>query len=448
MSETPPERHAETSLLRPAAVEAAITPPIHPASTFSARDAAELRELATRPPRAPLLHAGTATRRTEQAEAIVAELEGAGAARVFSSGMAANSTAVLAFCAPGDHVVAQNVHYAGTLSLLQKLAPRMGIDVTFADQADTAALNDAIGPRTALVVLETPSNPMLAITDLRAVSDAAHAAGARVLVDNTLASPINQRPLSLGADLVVHSATKYLGGHSDLTAGVVCGPATSCARSGTCRSTLGGVLSAFDAWLLQRGLRTLAVRVARQNATAQALAELLEGHPAVRAVHYPGSRSHPQHALARAQMDGFGGLLSFELGGGVAAASALAERLELFDLAPSLGGVHSLIVPPAAMLAGVLDEEALEAGGAAPGLLRIAVGLEHPTTSPRTCARRSTPRPPEPPASVSVSVSHVGCPCPRDELVGVGELLGDTACAMMLLLLDDGGVLASTPRRA
>ncbi|UGS36390.1 trans-sulfuration enzyme family protein [Capillimicrobium parvum] len=377
MSETPRERHVETSLLRPAAVDGAITPPIHPASTFAARDAAELRELATRP-RERRFYTRYGNPTHEHAEAIVAELEGAGTARVFSSGMAAISTTVLALCAPGDHVVAQNVHYAGTLSLLQKLAPRMGIDVTFADQADTAALTGAIGARTALVVLETPSNPMLAITDLRAVSEAAHAAGARVLVDNTLASPINQRPLAFGADLVVHSATKYLGGHSDLTAGVVCGPPDELGEIWDLSLTLGGVLSAFDAWLLQRGLRTLAVRVARQNATAQALAELLEGHPAVRAVHYPGLRSHPQHALAAAQMDGFGGLLSFELGGGVAAASALAERLELFDLAPSLGGVHSLIVPPAAMLAGVLDEQALEAGGAAPGLLRIAVGLEHP----------------------------------------------------------------------
>jgi len=371
------DRHVETELLRPRGVEGVITPPIHPASTFGAGDAAQLRELATRP-RERRFYTRYGNPTHEHAEAIVAQLEGADAARVFSSGMAAISTSVLALCSPGDHVVAQNVHYGGVLSLLQKLAPRMGVDVTFADQADTAALTGAIGERTALVLLETPSNPRLEITDLRAVSAAAHDAGARVLVDNTLASPINQRPLSLGADLVVHSATKYLGGHSDLTAGVVCGPVDLVGEIWELSLTLGGVLGPFDAWLLQRGLRTLAVRVERQNATSQALAELLEAHPAVRAVHYPGLASHPQHDLAAAQMDGFGGLLSFELHGGIDAATALAERLELFDLAPSLGGVHSLIVPPAAMLAGVLDEEALEAGGASPGLLRIAVGLEHP----------------------------------------------------------------------
>ncbi|MEZ5121699.1 MAG: PLP-dependent aspartate aminotransferase family protein [Solirubrobacterales bacterium] len=371
------DRHPDTALLRPSAVEGVITPPIDPASTFSAGDAATLRDLATRP-RERRFYTRYGNPTHEHAEAIVAELEGAAAARVFSSGMAAISTTVLGLCSPGDHVVAQQVHYGGTLSLLQKLAPRMGIDVTFADQADTAALTGAIGERTTLVLLETPSNPLLAITDLRAVSAAAHAVGARVLVDNTLASPINQRPLALGADLVVHSATKYLGGHSDLTAGVVCGPDDALREIWELSLTLGGVLSAFDAWLLQRGLRTLAVRVARQNATTQALAELLEAHPAVQAVHYPGLASHPQHELAVAQMDGFGGLLSFELAGGVQAASALAESLELFDLAPSLGGVHSLIVPPAAMVAAVLDPEAAEAGGASPGLLRIAVGLEHP----------------------------------------------------------------------
>jgi methionine-gamma-lyase len=370
-------RHPETALLRPSAVASVITPPIDPASTYSAGDAATLAELATRP-RERHFYTRYGNPTHEHAEAIVAELEGAAAARVFSSGMAAISTTVLALCAPGDHIVAQQVHYGGTLSLLQKLAPRMGIEVTFADQTDTDALTEAIGAGTALVLLETPSNPLLQITDLRAVSAAAHAAGARVLVDNTLASPINQRPLALGADLVVHSATKYLGGHSDLTAGVVCGPDDVLREIWELSLTLGGVLSAFDAWLLQRGLRTLAVRVARQNATAQALAELLEAHPAAQAVHYPGLESHPQHALAAAQMDGFGGLLSFELAGGVAAASALAESLALFDLAPSLGGVHSLIVPPAAMVAAVLDAEAAETGGASPGLLRIAVGLEHP----------------------------------------------------------------------
>jgi methionine-gamma-lyase len=314
MSERP--RHPETSVLHPRGAGDAITPAIEPASTFAARDVAHLRELGSRP-REQRFYTRYGNPTHAHAEAIVAELEGAQAARLFSSGMAAMSTAVLALCAPGDHVVAQTVHYAGTLALLQRLAPRMGIDVAFVDQADTAGLTGAIEDRTRLVILETPSNPQMAITDLRAVSEAAHRHDALVLVDNTFATPINQRPLELGADLVMHSATKYLGGHSDLLAGVVAGRASELEEIWEMSLTLGGALGPFDAWLLQRGLRTLAVRVARQNQTALALATRLAEHPAVRVVHYPGLATHPQHELAAAQMDGYGGVLSFELHGGV-----------------------------------------------------------------------------------------------------------------------------------
>lgn len=376
MSDQSESRRRETALQRAGAVEGVVTPAIEPASTFPARDVAELRNLATSP-REQRFYSRYGNPTHAHAEAIVAELEGAPAAKLLASGMAALSTAVLALTEPDERIVAQTVLYGGALAFLQELPPRFGVDVAFVDQTDTAALVEAIDERTSLVVLETPSNPLLELTDLRAVSAAAHRRGARVLVDNTLATPVNQRPLELGADLVLHSATKYLGGHGDLLAGALAGAEELLDAVWRTSLLLGGTLGAFDAWLLQRGLRTLAVRVARQNATAQRLAELLTEHPAVAAVHYPGLDSHPQRALALAQMDGFGGLLSFELHGGIAQATAVAERLALFGLAPSLGGVHSLVVSPAAMLAGVLDDEALDAGGARPGLLRLAVGLEH-----------------------------------------------------------------------
>lgn len=376
MSDPSDRRRPETALQRAGAVEGVVTPAIEPASTFPARDVAELRELATRP-RERRFYSRYGNPTHAHAEAIVAELEGAAAAKLLASGMAALSTAVLALTSAGDRIVAQTVLYGGALHLLQELPQRFGVEVVFAEQSDTDALVAAIDDRTALVVLETPSNPLLALTDLRAVAAAARRHGAHVLVDNTLATPVNQRPLELGADLVLHSATKYLGGHGDLLAGALAGSEELLDAIWRTSLMLGGTLGAFDAWLLQRGLRTLSVRVERQNATAQHLAELLDRHPAVAAVHYPGLDDHPQRELAVAQMNGFGGLLSFELEGGVARATEVAERLALFELAPSLGGVHSLVVPPAAMLAGVLDEEALDAGGARPGLLRLAVGLEH-----------------------------------------------------------------------
>lgn len=370
-------RHPDTTLARAGVVGDGAAPVIEPSSTFRARDLEELRTRATQP-REPRFYTRYGNPTHAAAEAIIAELERAEAAKLFGSGMAAISTAVLALCPPGGRIVAQTVHYGGALAFLQQMAPRFGAEVAFIDQARTADLVAAIDDRTALVLLETPSNPLLAITDLRAVTAAARRRGARVLVDNTLATPVNQRPLELGADLVVHSATKYLGGHSDLVAGALAGPADLLDEVWQLSVMLGGVLGPFDAWLLQRGLRTLGVRVARQNATAQRLAEVLAGHPRVAAVHYPGLPAHPQHALAARQMSGFGGVLSFELRAGAPASAAFVERLRLFDLAPSLGGVHSLVVPPGAMLAGVLDDEALAAGGAPPGLIRLAVGLEHP----------------------------------------------------------------------
>jgi methionine-gamma-lyase len=352
-----------------------LTPVIDPASTFAATDPEDFAAMASEPRHARFYtRYGNPTHR--HAEALIAAAEGAATAQLFASGMGAVSAAALTFCAQGDHLVLQRVHYGGVTALASDLL-RLGIEVTAVDQRDADALAAAIGPRTRLVLLETPSNPLLVLTDLRAVTAAARERGAVTLVDSTLATPVNQRPLEHGADLVMHSATKYLGGHSDLTAGVIAGPEELLERIWKTTLVLGATSGPFDAWLLARGLRTLALRVERHNASAQRVAEALEAHPAVTAVHYPGLESHPQHALARRQMPGgYGGLLSFEVAGGYEASDRVVRTLERFTLAASLGTVHSLVTHPAAMLQGVLTPEQLAAAGVKPALIRLAIGLE------------------------------------------------------------------------
>jgi methionine-gamma-lyase len=353
----------------------AITPPIWQTSTFGASSAEEFLARATEH-RGDRFYTRYGNPTHSQTAAVVASLEGAEAALMAGSGMAAISSTVLTFVGAGDHVVAQRNHYAGTASLLHTLLPRMGGRVTFVDQTDAGAFEEAIRPETKLIVAETPTNPLLGITDLRAIAEAARRRGVLTLVDNTFATPINQRPIELGVDLVVHSATKYLGGHSDLVAGVVAGPAPLLDRIWDTSLVLGGALSPFDSWLLLRGLRTLPVRIERHNQTALAVARFLEGHPAVERVNYPGLESHPQHALARSQMSGFGGMLSFELEGGHAAAERCIAAMRLASRAGSLGGVESLIVHPTAMWAHSMSEERLQEAGIRPGLVRFSVGLE------------------------------------------------------------------------
>src|SRR4051794_6369537 len=273
-----------------------LAPAIHPASTFKASDPEEFARMASEP-RHPRFYTRFGNPTHREAEALIAAAEGAETAQLFASGMAAVSAAVLTFCGQGDHLVLQRVHYGGVTSMAGELLPRLGVEVTAVDQRDTQGLVDAIGPRTKLVLLETPSNPLLHLTDLAQVTGN----GPITLVDSTLATPVNQRPLQLGADLVMHSATKYLGGHSDLVGGVIAGSAELLGRIWQTTLVLGATSSAFDAWLLTRGLRTLQLRVERANATAQAIAEALHAHPAVTAVHYPGLPSHPQHEPAHRQ---------------------------------------------------------------------------------------------------------------------------------------------------
>ena len=359
--------------------DSALVPPIVYSATFAARDAAEFAAMASQP-----RHARYYTRYGnplhEQVAAQLVALEGGDAgthdALVTASGMGAVSLVLLGLLKAGDHVVAQTNHYMGSAKHFSELLPRFGVRCTLVDQTDLAAWQRAITPGTRLVVTETPVNPTCALTDLAAVVDLARAQGALTVCDNTFASPINQQPLAHGVDLVVHSATKYLGGHHDITAGVVVASRELIDPLWNTQICLGATLSPMDAWLLLRGLRTLALRVRQHNASALALASWLEQHPKIERVFYPGLASHPQHALARRQMQGFGGVMNVMLRGGYDAASRFVHALKLPRQAVSLGGVESLVVHAAAMWAGTMNDEQLRVAGIAPNAVRLSVGVE------------------------------------------------------------------------
>jgi methionine-gamma-lyase len=353
----------------------AVSPPIWQTTTFSADSSEHFAEIASAVrPAEFYTRYGNPTHR--EVEATVVALEGGEAALLTSSGMGAIFTALMSHLRAGDHVVAQTNHYAGAMTLFDDLPPHFGVEVTLVDQTQTEAFAAAMRPNTRLVYAESPTNPLMQITDLREVAELARGRGALTVVDNTFATPVNQRPLSLGVDCVVHSATKYLGGHSDVTAGCVVSSREFAERAWHFSLLAGSILSPFDGWLLLRGLRTLGLRVARHNSNALALARFLERHTRVGRVHYPGLESHPQHALARAQMDGFTGMLSVELRGGFAAAERFISRLRLATNAASLGGHETLVVHPAAMWRGYMSDEQLAGRGLTEGLVRVSVGLE------------------------------------------------------------------------
>ncbi|MGW7545193.1 trans-sulfuration enzyme family protein [Streptomyces sp. NPDC054770] len=352
----------------------AVAPPIYQTAAFSAPDGDTFAQAAVEP-RGQDFYTRFGNPNHAQVAAVVAELESTEAAMVTASGMAALTTAVLALVSAGDHVIGQRSTYGGTASVLLNLLPRFGVSTTLVDQTDPEAFAKALTPQTRLILVETPSNPLLQITDLRAVADLAGAHEVLTMADNTFATPLNQRPADFGIDLVWHSATKYLNGHTDVSAGVLAGPAELLDRVWDAGLLTGAVLGPFDAWLLLRGMRTLPLRLPRHNANGQALAEALEAHPAVSRVHYPGLASHPQHKLAAEQMSGFGGVLSVEFTDGFAAADAFLGRLRYARRSASLGGVESLAVHPASMWRGMLDEEQIAAAVPA-GLVRLAAGTE------------------------------------------------------------------------
>lgn len=315
---------------------------------------------------------------TRQAlETALASLEGGKHGLAFASGVAA-STAVLSLLRPGDHVVAGDDLYGGTYRLLDKIYRPWGLRVDYADSTDPAAFAAAVRPETRLIWVETPTNPLLKIVDLPAVAEVAKKAGAWLVVDNTFVSPYFQRPLELGADIVVHSTTKYLGGHSDVVGGaVVTSDPDAWENIKFYQNAAGAVPGPWDAWLVLRGLKTLSVRMREHQRNALQLANLLETHPAVERVYYPGLPSHGQHALAAKQMSGFGGMISLELKGGFPAVERFAGRARLFTLGESLGGVESLVCYPPQMTHAALGAEERARRGIRDNLLRLSVGLEH-----------------------------------------------------------------------
>ncbi|MGH7612323.1 MAG: cystathionine gamma-synthase [Candidatus Dormibacteria bacterium] len=343
----------------------AVVPPIHLATTYRQAEVG--------------VHQGFEYSRTGNPtraalERQLAALEGAAFGRAFASGLAAEDAVIRGCVPPGGHLILPHDAYGGTYRLVAQLHARAGLDYTVCDLRNPAELESAFTPQTALVWVETPSNPLLAVLDIAALAGITHQHGARLLVDNTFATPYLQRPLSLGADLTLHSTTKYLGGHSDVVGGFVAGQDLGLdERLGFVQNAAGAVPSPFDCFLVQRGIKTLAVRMERHCASAQAVADFLAQHPRVVEVNYPGLPQHPGHALAQAQMRGFGGMVSFRHAQGEAGALAMVARTRLFSLAESLGAVESLIEHPGRMTHASVADSPLRVPD---DLVRLSVGLE------------------------------------------------------------------------
>ncbi len=310
-------------------------------------------------------------------ERAMAELEHGDDALAFASGMAAMSAAAFTLVGSGDHVIAPESMYSTTTNFLKHIGEAFGIKTTFVDAANAEAYASALRPNTRMLWIESPSNPLVRITDIAEVAAIGKKAGVATVVDNTFATPFNQRPLELGADLVIHSATKYLGGHSDLTAGVMVGrrDLVEKARHGPAK-LYGGNIAPQVAWLVLRGIKTLGLRMERHNSNASALAHMLLGHPKISAVFYPGLEDHQNHEIAKRQMRGFGGMVAADVGTSDAARS-LVNNLKVCTFATSLGGVETLVQPVALMTHATLSPEERAAAGVSEGLLRISVGIEN-----------------------------------------------------------------------
>ncbi|MFQ3597201.1 MAG: aminotransferase class I/II-fold pyridoxal phosphate-dependent enzyme [Chloroherpetonaceae bacterium] len=360
----------------------AVVPPIWQTSTYKAPDDPEAFSALAASTNPSEFYSRHGNPTNKQIEEILATLEGTESAMLTSSGMGAISTVVLSQVKAGEHVVAQSSLYAATMVLLRDVLPKWNIEVSFVNQTDNAAFEAAIRPNTKLIYVETPSNPMMRLTDLAFIGKLGHARNIITVCDNTFATPLNQRPHDFGIDAIVHSATKYLGGHSDLTAGAICASKSIVEDCWKMMIVLGAPLASFDAWLLLRGLRTLSLRVKTHNENAYRLALFLESHPKIERVHFPLLQSHPQHGLAKAQMHGCSGMMSVEVKGETEEerferAQHLIKRLKLAVNAVSLGGVETLVVHPASMWRYHYTDEQRRAAGIDTGLVRLSVGIEH-----------------------------------------------------------------------
>ncbi|WP_025743085.1 trans-sulfuration enzyme family protein [Aquimarina pacifica] len=305
----------------------------------------------------------------------IAALEKGGSALIFGSGMAAISTSLFAFLQKGDHIVLQRTLYGGTANLVNEEFDKHGIDFSYVDEQTSKGFEDKIKPTTKVIYIETPSNPLMTITDIEQIATLAKQNNIITMIDNTFASPVNQNPIELGIDIVIHSATKYLGGHSDILAGAVIASEKNSNQIFQVAKNFGGSLSDFTVWMLERSIKTLGIRVKQQNKNALKLAKWLNTHKDIAMVYYPGLKSHPDHEIAKKQMKGYGGMLSFELKEGLDA-NMFQKELKLIKSSMSLAGVESTILSPTLTSHALLSEEERDLQGIKPGLLRFSVGIE------------------------------------------------------------------------
>lgn len=353
----------------------AVTTPIYQTSTFAFKNTAEvIRYQKGDPEKFLYTRYGNPTLRAVEEK--MAALEEGEAALVVSSGMAAVSTIALTLVSSGEEIISTEPVYGGTYHLFKHAFPRLNIRVRFVNPEEIEKAKNLLNPKTKLFFCETPTNPNLKVADIKKFADIARQKRVPVVVDSTFATPYNQRPLALGADFVVHSATKYLGGHSDLVAGVIVGKKRVIERARETMKVIGGCIDPLGAFLLLRGLKTLAVRVERQNQNAVAIASFLSGHKKVKQVFYPGLSNHSQHGLAKRQMHGFGGMVCFEVRGGLKSATKVMDSLRLFINATSLGGVESLASIPVLTSHYGFSQRELEKAAVTPGMIRLSCGIE------------------------------------------------------------------------
>jgi cystathionine gamma-synthase len=353
----------------------AVTTPIFQTATYAFRDTHELIEyMEGRVEREEYGRYGNPTQRVVERK--LAALDGGEAALLFSTGMCAITTTLLAMLGRGSHIVLTEDGYRRTRQFCRTLLQRLGIEHTFVETGNYAALEAAIRPSTRLIFSESPTNPHLRVMDLDRLAEIGRQHNVKIAIDSTFATPFNQRPLDFGIDLVIHSATKYLGGHNDLLAGVVVGAHGLISAIRDMQAMLGGIADPHTAYLLLRGMKTLGLRLRKQNDNGMAVARFLEGHPRVRRVYYPGLSSHPDYKVACEQMKGFGGVVSFEIDGDLQTTSTFIDRLQIPYIAPSLGGVETLIEQPALMSYYEMTSEERAAIGIADELIRLSLGVE------------------------------------------------------------------------
>ena len=353
-----------------------ITTPIYETSTFGFTRADRVPEAVAHSAEKGYVYSRWDNPTVVTLEKKLAAMEHGGDCAAFSSGMAAISTSIFSFLKKGVRVAAIRDLYGGTFALLRDILPDMGFSTDLVDTEDLGALERSVRRNTRIVYIESPTNPTMKLVDIARVARLAHSNGALLMVDNTFASPINQNPIDLGADVVLHSMTKYINGHADLIAGAAVGSREHAGKIKMIRRDFGGTLDALPAWLILRGMKTMAVRVRQQNASAMVLAEFLSTHRKVEVVHYPGLKSHPQHQLARKQMKGFGGMLSFVVRGTTKAAMRFTESLKVASLAASLGGVETLVSQPYNMTHTQMTAKERAETGLPETLVRVSVGIE------------------------------------------------------------------------